>query len=85
METLVIIGWNVGFQKVAFTKLLRHELGYSLSEAKSTTDAVLKNQRTELKLHKADVDQVLVKLNELGARFVRRGQEQSENIKIQGC
>jgi ribosomal protein L7/L12 len=75
METVVIFGWSGGFQKVEFTKLLRHELGFSLSEAKSKTDAVLQNQRIELRLHKAEVDQVLVKLNQLGAKFVREAQE----------
>jgi ribosomal protein L7/L12 len=75
METIVIFGWKVGFQKVGFTKLLRHELGYSLSEAKSKTDAVLENQRIELRVHKAEVGQVLVKLNQLGARIKREGQQ----------
>lgn len=77
METVVIFGWNVGFQKVGFTKLLRYELGYSLSEAKSKTDAVLENQRIELTLHKADVDHVLFKLTQLGAKFRREEQESS--------
>lgn len=71
----MIFGWKVGLQKVEFTKLFRHEVGYSLSEAKSKTDAVLENQRIELRLHKAEVDQVLVKLNQLGARFKREEQE----------
>jgi len=75
MEPVVIFGWNIGFQKMEFTKLLRHGLGYSLSEAKSKTDAVLENQRIELRLHNADVDQVLSKLKQLGAKFVREEQE----------
>jgi hypothetical protein len=72
---VVIFGWNVGFEKVEFTKLLGRELGYSLSEAKSKTDAVLGNQRIELKLHKVDVDQMLSKLIKLGAKFVLEKQE----------
>jgi len=75
METVVILGWNIGFQKVEFTKLLRHELGYSLSEAKSKTDAVLDNQRIELKLQKAGVDQVIFKMILLGVKVAREEQE----------
>jgi ribosomal protein L7/L12 len=75
MKTIVIFGWKVGFQKVEFTKLLRHELGYSLSEAKFKTDAVLENQHIELRLHKAEIEQVLFKLNQLGARIKREGQK----------
>lgn len=61
-----------------FTKLLRNGLGYSLSEAKAKTDAVLKKQRIELRLHESDVDQVLLKLNQLGAKFTREKQSRVE-------
>jgi len=44
MSIVVIIGWNVGFQKVEFTKMLKSKLGYSLTEAKAVTDAAVDNQ-----------------------------------------
>ena len=44
MKKLSLYGWNVGFHKVGLTKLLRNTMGYSLSEAKTITDTVLKNQ-----------------------------------------
>jgi hypothetical protein len=70
-ETVEIYGWNLGFQKVEFTKMLENDLGYSLSEAKSATDAILNNQRVLLRVGKADVEVLLSKLNELGAKLTR--------------
>jgi hypothetical protein len=40
-EVLYIRGWNVGFQKVAFTALMRSQVGVSLEAAKNLTDKVL--------------------------------------------
>ena len=70
MRIVVIFGWNVGFQKVAFTKMLKSKLGYSLSESKAATDAVLDNQRIELHVQDSDLSEMLSRLNELGAKFV---------------
>jgi hypothetical protein len=78
-ETVEVFGWDVDFQKVAFTKLLKSDLGYSLSEAKSATDAVVNNQRIVLKVGEAGVDGLLSKLNELGAKVVRKDQKKSSN------
>lgn len=68
-QTVEVFGWEGGFQKVEFAKLLKSHLGYSLSEAKSATDAVLNKQRIVLKIGEAGVDELLSKLNELGAKF----------------
>lgn len=40
-DVLYIRGWNVGFQKVAFTLLMQAQVGVSLSAAKDLTDKVL--------------------------------------------
>jgi hypothetical protein len=38
---MVIDGWNAGFQKIKFTKLLQQEAGCTLAEAKHATDDIL--------------------------------------------
>jgi ribosomal protein L7/L12 len=68
MKTIVMSGWELGFQKVKLTELLRHDLGYSLSDAKAKTNAVLDNQRTELNVEDAQIGEVLAKLHMLGAK-----------------
>jgi hypothetical protein len=67
-KTIVISGWELGFRKVMLTELLRHDLGYSLSDAKAETDAVLDNQRRELNVEDAQFSEVLAKLRVLGAK-----------------
>jgi hypothetical protein len=47
-RAVIISGWNDGFKKVEFTKLLKDELGYSLSLAKSVTDRIVDKCRVEL-------------------------------------
>jgi len=69
MKTVAVLGWNVGFQKVKFTELLRRDFGYSLSGAKAATDAVLDNQRLELQVQNSEHDRILSELDGLGARF----------------
>ncbi len=73
MKTVVVTGWNVGFQKVKFTDMLRRDFGYSLSNAKSATDGILENQRLELEVQDSDCDRVLPNLTELGAKFAVEG------------
>jgi hypothetical protein len=68
MKTIVMSGWELGLQKVKLTELLRHDLGYSLSDAKAKTDAVLDNQRTELNVEDTQFSAVLAKLRMLGAK-----------------
>ncbi len=68
MKTVTISGWNVGFQKVRFTELLRYDFGYSLSGAKAATDSVLDDHRLELNIPEAEYDRILSHLLELGAK-----------------
>ena len=68
MKTVAICGWEVGFQKVRFTELLKGELGYSLSDAKAATDAVLENRRFEIRLRDELFDRVVRELLELGVK-----------------
>ena len=66
----MVSGWNVGFQKVEFTKFLRSEFGYSLAEAKAATDAVLDNQEVALRIPDREVRRISARLTELDAKFV---------------
>jgi hypothetical protein len=59
MRTVVVTGWNRGFQKVNFTKWLRSEFGYSLAEAKAATDAVLATQELVLQIPDPKANQLL--------------------------
>jgi hypothetical protein len=77
MKTVVILGWNSGFQKVKFTNFLRHDFGYSLSNAKAATDAVLDNQRLGLQVQECEFDRILAELSGLGAKFVLEEQIES--------
>jgi hypothetical protein len=70
MRKLILSGWNVGFDKVGLTKLLRNDLEYSLSQAKEITDAVLEGQSVSLDLKEDQVEQMALKLNALHAKFV---------------
>ncbi len=68
MTTIQIFGWNVGFDKVKFTLLLKSALEYSLSDAKSVTDAIMANETVELQVAEAEVEAVLSSMHLLGAR-----------------
>jgi ribosomal protein L7/L12 len=69
MKIVVIDGWNVGFRKVEFTKMLKSRLGYSLSDAKALTDAVVAEHRVELHVEDSNLSEFQSALNELGAKF----------------
>jgi len=43
--TLFIEGWKIGFNKVAFTKMLQQELHFSLTVAKGMTDQILEGRK----------------------------------------
>jgi hypothetical protein len=68
MKTMTVSGWKTGFQKVAFTELLKHELGFSLSAAKAATDGVLDSQPLEINISEAKFEGMLARLRELGAK-----------------
>jgi ribosomal protein L7/L12 len=69
MKRLVLCGWNVGFNKVGLTKLLRGTIGYSLSEAKAITDTVLKNQTVGINIPDEQLEAVVSELTDLGVKF----------------
>ena len=73
MRKLAVTGWNTGFQKVEFTKLLREELGYSLSGAKDLTDAVLDGEPIHLNFPDERFDEAVGTMSELGAVFHEEG------------
>jgi len=66
MKRLVLQGWKIGFAKVSLTKLLRDELGYSLSEAKGITDAILENKEIRLPCQDQQAETTVAKLREIG-------------------
>ena len=68
MTTVLVAGWNVGFQKVKFTFLLQARLGYSLSRAKHVTDAVLANNDVELQVEEEQGEALVSSMKDLGAR-----------------
>jgi hypothetical protein len=74
MTTLVVSGWNVGFQKVNFTKLLQSEFGFSLSKAKAATDSVLDHDSIDLTLPVAEHDRLMSRLAALGVKFAVKEQ-----------
>jgi hypothetical protein len=67
-STLVVEGWNVGFNKVEFTKLLQKELGLSLSSAKGFTDQVLDGKQVAIDVPQQSLGSMAAAVQELGAR-----------------
>lgn len=68
MGKIILFGWNIGFDKVAHTKLLRAELGFSLLQAKSITDAVVDRQSVTIEVPDDQIKRLAFELNELGAK-----------------
>ena len=68
MQTIEVVGWNVGFQKVEFTLLLRKQLSYSLTEAKRCTDAVLDHHVIQVNVPESDLLSMLRSMQALGAQ-----------------
>ena len=66
MSELILQGWKIGFSKVSLTKLLRHELGYSLSEAKAVTDAILENREVRVPCQNQHMESTVRKLRKIG-------------------
>jgi ribosomal protein L7/L12 len=60
--------WNTGFNKVAHTKLLRAELGYSLLQAKLVTDSVLNRRSVTVEVADDQLERLALELNELGVK-----------------
>lgn len=69
MRKIVILGWNVGFEKVGFTNLFRSELGFSLKSAKATTDSVLEGHSVFIEVTDERYKTMACRLTELGAKI----------------
>jgi hypothetical protein len=65
---IILYGWNIGFNKVAHTKLLRAELGYSLPHAKSITDSVVDRKSVTIEVADDQIEHLALELNELGVK-----------------
>ena len=65
-RTVIIKGWNIGFKKVEFTKMLQSELGLGLSEAKNITDRVVDKDLVEFHVSGQDYARVVKLATELG-------------------
>ena len=68
MKTIIVSGWNVGFQKINFQHKLRHEFDLSLSSAKNACDAVLDGKRLELHVQDSEYLRIGSELIQLGAK-----------------
>jgi len=69
METIIFYDWHKGFNLIAFNKLLRRHLGYSLSQAKQAVDDLLLGQKVviEVTTPTFNIDQFLSEAAKLGA------------------
>lgn len=68
MKQITLHGANSGILKLSVTKLLQERLEYSLSRAKSVTDAILKGQEVTLPCDDAEAELLAEDLRILGAR-----------------
>jgi ribosomal protein L7/L12 len=68
MPRVVITGWKTGFSKVECTKTLQSACGFSLTDAKRVTDAILEGQTRIIDLQSEPEARTLVdRLEKLGA------------------
>lgn len=68
MTTILISGWNDGFQKINFTHLMKAELGLTLHPAKQITDRIMNNELVEVQVSEGQADHMISKMTNLGAR-----------------
>jgi ribosomal protein L7/L12 len=68
MAIVEITGWQVGFNKVACTKIVRAASGLNLADGKRVTDGVLARKVQRISVPSDEVAQGLVRdLTEIGA------------------
>jgi ribosomal protein L7/L12 len=67
-STLFVEGWNAGFNKIAFTKLLQVGLGLSLSQAKSLTDQILEGAQVKIDVPPNQLSKLTNSAKSLGAK-----------------
>ncbi|MBB5346091.1 hypothetical protein [Tunturibacter empetritectus] len=82
--TLIIEGWNKGFNKVAFTKMLQHEFGFSLTVAKNMTDQVLERTPIAINVESADIKRISSLAQQMGA-IVCSGNSSTSAIPEDSC
>ena len=68
MIMLQLSGWNAGFNKVRFTRLVQDLLGYSLTDAKQVTDTIMDGETVTIEVPEIQADRVIASMSELGAR-----------------
>lgn len=68
---LLVEGWKIGFNKVAFTKLLQQEMALSLASAKEMTDQILDGKQITLAVSESELNRISDAMSDLGA-MVRR-------------
>ena len=68
MMTVLLSGWNAGFNKIGFTRLMQQVLGYSLTEAKRVTDTIVDGEMVTVQVSEIQADRVIASMSELGAR-----------------
>jgi hypothetical protein len=69
MKKMTLSRANHGLRKIPLTKLLQQEFGYSLSKAKSITDAVLENETVTLHCDDERCELLAQKLRELNVKI----------------
>ena len=65
MKRIVVFGWKLNFDKIGFTKFMRAEFGYSLSEAKGMTDGLLEHRLVTFEIAEDQLKRVVLELEEL--------------------
>jgi hypothetical protein len=69
MNNVNITGWQVGFNKIEFTKLLREDFNFSLSQAKKNTDNLLEGKIIQLSFNENKKNKLINKLNKLEVNY----------------
>ena len=68
MKKIIFTGSNVGFKKVSFNRLLRSELGLSLSDAKNAVDSILDEKEVVIEVESQQLaEKILYEASELNA------------------
>ncbi len=81
MEKIIFYDWQVGFSPIAFNKLLRKHLGYSLSQAKKAADDLLAGHKVTLEIvAPVNVSELLTEASQSGAKFKRLSSKLTEHL-----
>jgi hypothetical protein len=69
MKRIVVFGWKLNFNKIGFTKFLRAEFGYSLSDSKGMTDGLLEYRSIIFEIVEDQLKRIVAELEELRTDF----------------